>query len=182
MNTKIERLEVYWNSLPIGREYATNYKELMTMWRKDERAVRRLLHELSGYDNGDNYILVRSARNKGGFFRTDDTEIIKQYRVECLNKGRSVFAPVKKINRVLNCSDASQMHIYNNLQAMRQSKGLTQNDVCNFMRNYDTAIDTAMLSKMENGVCLPTPDQVQKFAELFECRTDEVLNFDVFEG
>lgn len=93
--------EELWQSLPIGKENALNYPQLMARWGMSERGVRATLHALSFYDNGDNLVLIRSARNGGGFYRTADLEEMKAYRKECLNKGRSLFAPVRKINMIL---------------------------------------------------------------------------------
>ena len=73
------KLELYWSEIPIGKENAIEYSDLCTMWGKDERTVRAILHELSLYDNGDNYVLIRSASGKG-FYRTDNEAIIKAYR------------------------------------------------------------------------------------------------------
>ena len=64
-------LEAYWSELPKGRENAATYERLCSMWRRDKRTVRRILHELSSFDNGDNYILIRSSHNTG-FYKTDN--------------------------------------------------------------------------------------------------------------
>lgn len=98
-------LEMYWHQIPIGKENAITYEELQVLWKTSERNVRKILSELSYYDNGDQLILIRSGRTKG-FYRTDDIEEIERYRKECLNKGRSIFAPVRKCNRVLAIDDS----------------------------------------------------------------------------
>ena len=169
-----EKLEFYWHDIPIGKENAVEYAELMTMWGMCERQVRKILHDLSMYDNGDNYVLIRSAGGKG-FYRTDNEAIIKAYRQECLNKGKSIFAPVKKINRILN-ANVSQIEFENNLRVYREAKGLKQGDVCKQMKQIDRAFDKSMLSKMENNVCLPTPLQVSKLAEIYGCSALELVN------
>mgnify|MGYP003292664100 CR=1 FL=1 len=94
--------ELYWNDLPIGKENAVSYTYLCAIWKVQERQVRAILHDLSLYDNGDNYILIRSSKQGGGFYKTNDIAELEQYKKECLNKGKSNFAPVKKINRILN--------------------------------------------------------------------------------
>lgn len=105
MKTVLIDPELYWSQLPIGKENALSYQQLCEMWETSEKTVRNILHELSRYDNGDSYILIRSSSNKG-FYRTDDQEEIMRYRQECLNKGRSLFAPLKKCNRVLSIDDS----------------------------------------------------------------------------
>lgn len=97
--------EAYWQQIPIGRENAYTYDKLCEMWECSERTARQILHELSSYDNGDEFILIRSGGSKG-FYRTDNPDEIERYRQECLNKGRSIFAPVRKCNRILSIDDS----------------------------------------------------------------------------
>lgn len=172
------KLELYWNDIPVGRENAITYTELIAKWNESERCVRLILHELSSFDNGDDYVLIRSARTKG-FYRTDDLVEIRAYKQECLNKGRSLFAPIKKINRVIN-ANTDQFNIQNNMRLMRESKGLKQAEVCNKLKQYERAIDKSMLSKMENGVCLPTPTQLVLMARIYDCEPYELINGDLY--
>mgnify|MGYP003295229709 CR=1 FL=1 len=172
------KLDFYWNDIPVGKNNAITYTELMERWSMKERSVRAVLHDLSSYDNGDDYILVRSGSGKG-FYKTDNPTEIEMYKNECLNKGRSVFAPIKKINRVMN-TNAKQINFENNMRGVRESLNLTQREVCRTMQMYDTAIDSAMLSKMENGVCLPTPYQLSKFAEMYGCEPAELIKTDLY--
>lgn len=174
MNEFNSRFSMYWNDIPVGKNAAVDYCDLMKKWNKGEREVRRILHELSQLDNGDNYVLIRSGKNKG-FYKTDDADEIEAFKRECLSKGRSVFAPVKKINRVLS-SNGTQITFDNNLRTVREAKGFTQTAVCDYMHKYDTAIDAPMLSKMENGACLPTPLQLALFAEFYGCDAHELIN------
>ena len=102
-------LLLYWNDIPIGRENARSYEELSTLWSCCERTVRRILQALSYYDNGDDLILIRSSKTNG-FYRTDDILEIEEFRKECLKKGKSIFAPIRKINRVLK-NDPNQIDI-----------------------------------------------------------------------
>lgn len=101
--------EKYWSEIPIGKENAIEYKELCEMWKCSERTARAILHQLSRYDNGDDYVLIRSGKTKG-FYKTDDIAEIEAFRRECLAKGRSIFAPVKKCDRILS-KDNSQLMI-----------------------------------------------------------------------
>lgn len=95
----------YWSDIPIGKENAIDYSALCRMWDCSERTARAILHELSSRDNGDDYILIRSSKSKG-FYRTDNHEEIEAYRKEILNKGRSIFVPVRKCNRILRKDDS----------------------------------------------------------------------------
>lgn len=168
------KLALYWHEIPIGKENAITYPELCAEWNVSERTARSILHDLSSYDNGDNYILIRSSSGKG-FYKTDDETEMKAYKRECLNKGRSVFAPVKKINRVLNANN-EQYNLVNNLRVVREAKGLKQTAVCKEMRKLDRAFDNSLLSKIENGVCLPTLQQLTKLAEIYGVKPFELVN------
>lgn len=173
-------LELYWDELPIGKANAATYPELMIIWDcKTARDVRQILHELSLYDNGDDFILIRSSKNGGGFYKTDNADDMKAYREECLAKGRSTFAPVKKINRVLS-NNTEQISMINNLRVMRESVGLKQSQVCDAMKQIDDGFDVPLLSKMENGVCVPTIMQCKRLAEIYGCATSDLISYDVF--
>lgn len=163
----------FWEAIPTGRENAVDYTELCATWKKNERAIRSILHELSSFDNGDDFILIRSSSGRG-FYKTDEAGEIEAYRRECLNKGRSVFAPIKKINRVLN-ANAVQLSTENNLRLFRELRGLKQKDVCEQMKQHDNAFDTSLLSKMENGVCLPTFQQLAKLADIYGVAPFELI-------
>ena len=165
---------MYWNDLPIGRENAVTYTVLCDLWQVSERKARAILHELSLFDNGDDYILIRSSNGKG-FYKTDKADEMKAYRRECLSKGRSVFAPVKKINRVLS-NDAEQYSLTNNMRVIREQRGLKQRVVCAEMKRYDRAFDISLLSKYENGVCMPTPYQLAKIAQIYGVEPFELID------
>lgn len=177
MNEK--HLELYWSEIPTGRANAVTYDDLRDMWNKDRREVRRILHELSCIDTGDDYVLIRSGKTRG-FYKTDDLDEIAAYRKECLNKGRSIFAPVKKCNRVLN-NGGGQLEIFNNLRTVRESLGMKQKTVCKQMREFDRAFDCSLLSKMENGVCLPTYAQTAKLAEIYGVQASELIGVDLYD-
>jgi hypothetical protein len=174
----MEHANIFWNDIPVGKENAVTYDELCARWACNIRQARRILHELSECDNGDNYILIRSGGCKG-FYKTDDENEIRAYKRECLNKGRSIFAPVKKINRVLS-ENTEQYSLLNNLRVIRESKGITQKEVCKRMKKFDRAFDKSLLSKMENGVCLPTYYQLAKLAEIYACTPSELLAADLY--
>lgn len=172
------KLENYWQDIPCDKSNAVSYNILEMWWNTNQREVRRILHELSSYDNGDNHVLIRSGKSKG-FYKTDDADEIKAYKKECLNKGRSIFAPVKKINRIL-AADKNQYSMTNNMRVIREGMQLKQAEVCKFMQQFDESFDVPMLSKMENGVCLPTPYQVAILSDLYECDPTDIINADMY--
>lgn len=174
-NKHISELDTFWEDIPVGKENAITYAELCELWHCTERAARGILHELSSYDNGDDYILIRSSSCKG-FYKTDNPEEMQAYKKECLNKGRSIFAPVKKINRVLN-ANVEQYSLTNNLRVIRESRGLKQGEVCKLLKQLtrEKVIDKPLLSKMENGVILPTPKHVAILAQIYGVEPFELI-------
>lgn len=172
------KFEFYWTDIPTTKEEAVTYNELTMWWGENEREVRKILHMLGSYDNGDNYVLIRSGKRKG-FYKTDDKEEIESYKKECLNKGRSIFAPIKKINRILS-ANTDQFSFTNNLRVIREGLNLKQTTVCAIMRNYDACFDVPMLSKMENGACLPNPYQLLKLSEIYHCDPSQLVQTDLF--
>lgn len=180
MTMEEARLELYWNEIPIGKANALSYAELCAEWGVTSRRVRSIMHELSAHDNGDNYILVRSARG-GGFYRTDDVAEIAAYRAECLNRGKRTLVPLKKIDRVLK-PDVAQLSIENNLKAVRLARGLKASNVCDAMRRFDNYFDVALLSRMENGRCCPTPLQLAHLAGIYGCTPQDLMNMEMYRN
>lgn len=166
--------DLLWDSIPIGEENAVDYKTLCAMWGVHERTARMILHRLSAEDNGDDFVLIRSSR-KRGFYRTNDSEQINTYRRECLNRGRNTFAPLKKIDRVIN-ANTEQFSFSNNLRVIRESKDMTQEDVCRMI----SGIDESLLSKMENGVVIPSPYLTRHLARLYGVQPHELFSVDLF--
>ena len=163
-------MQELWNSLPTNKESALTYTDLQIMWNMPQRKVRRMLQLLSRMDNGDDYVLIRSASGKG-FYKTNDKLAIERYRREILAKGRSLFAPVTKCNRILN--ETTQLEVWNNLKAVRLSKFLKQSDVCRRL----PGIDVALLSRYENGVCIPTPSQVREIANVYGVAPSDLYRY-----
>lgn len=169
-------LERYWASIPVGRKNRVTYSRLMSMWEMSERQVRRTLARLSYFDNGDNYVLIRSSRHCG-FYRTDDPDDIAAYKRECQSRARKTFAQLRKINRVLHSTAPDQLNynFFNNLQLMRKQRGMTQTEVCAFVREIDSTFDCSTLSKLENGYVLPTPAQLRTLADILNCEPFELV-------
>ena len=114
-----EELLKYWESIPcddksiqfINIEGETTlllnscfvfYSDLQNMWKCSRRTCRAILAELSAFDSGDDYILIRSSHNGGGFFKTRNHALIESYRREVYNRAINTLKPLKKIKRVLN--------------------------------------------------------------------------------
>lgn len=180
MNKANGYLELHWQSIPVGKENAATYARLERMWGMSERRVRGMLAELSGYDNGDNYILIRSSRG-GGFYRTDDPADIAAYKRECHSRATKTFAPLKKINKVLRRLDAASGingSLLNNIQSVRMERGLSQAEVCRRLRERGIIADVSLLSKIENGYALPTPAQLVVMADVLSCDPSDLTGVD----
>ena len=174
----MDKLELYWSEIPVGKENAVSYDYLCTAWGISQRAVRSILHKLSIYDNGDDTVLIRSSKDGGRFYRSSDSAEISAYRAECLRRGQNTFAPLKKIDRVL--SSSGQLSIYNNLRAVRVATGLKAKEVCKRMRATDPAFDESILSKMENDRCLPTAMQLRSLAEIYGVKPSELIGLNEY--
>ena len=110
-----KELMTYWELIPcddqpiryIDREgehvfSSFTYSDLQYMWNCSRRTCRALLAELSAFDSGDDYILIRSSHDGGGFYKTRDHAKIEAYRKEVYNRAMNTLKPLKKIKRVLN--------------------------------------------------------------------------------
>lgn len=99
-----------WHDIPTDetRNFITtggvHYDELIKLWGCDRRRVRSILAELSAYDNGDGFILIRSSHDFG-FYRTRNRAKIQAYRREVYSRAMNTLKPLKKIKRVLNRSE-----------------------------------------------------------------------------
>ena len=176
----------YWRCIPVGRENAVTYPQLEKKWGMSERSVRKTLAELSRFDNGDNYILIRSSAGRG-FYLSDDPEEIAAYKRECRSRAIKTFAPLKKINRVLAdvLPDEINYSFVNNMKLVRKERHMRQDDVCEQMRAVDPSFDKSKLSRLENGYALPTPAQLHALARIYGCEPLELVaadrdSFDIY--
>lgn len=172
----MKELERYWADIPVGRENAITYIRLEHKWGMSERRVRMMLAELSSFDNGDNYILIRSSAGRG-FYLSDDPAEIAAYKRECRSRAVKTFAPLKKINRVLADlqPEAINYSFTNNLKIARKAAGLTQDEVCDLMRELEPYFDKSKLSRLENSYALPTPLQLLTMARIYGCEPSELV-------
>lgn len=177
-----KELEQYWRDIPCDKAHALTYKDLEIMWGVTERQVRNIMERLSCVDNGDNYILIRSSKG-GGFYLTDDPDVIAGYKRECYGRAMSVLKPLRKINRVLRTENAASLNysFTNNIRLMRLERGYTQQQVCVYMHELGRGIDESTLSKMENGYILPTPAHLSAMAVIFNCEPFELVDMQEYQ-
>lgn len=165
----MENMKKYYNDIPIGRENAISKAELMRRWNMSERMVRRTIQELRAADYGDDYVIISSSSDKG-YFKSDRLDEITAFKKEVTNRGRHTFLPLRKVNRIL----AGSMPLVNNLQEIRKAKGITNTEAVDYVRRVDPNFDKSILSKIENGRCGPTNQQLALLAELYESTPEEL--------
>lgn len=167
----------YYDTLPIGAANAVTYDELCEMWNCDVRTARYILHDLSTYDNGDDFVVIRSANGKG-FYKTNNPATIQAYINEIRRKGISLLATIKKPCRILK-RDYSQFSIINNIRVRRNAKGLTAKQFSDFLREYgERGIDAPTLSKIENGYIVPSPSLLFAMSVILDCDTTDLIVFE----
>ena len=98
----IAELYHFWDDIPTDETGtpAVDYATLCFLWNVDRRGARAILAELSAFDNGDGFILIRSSHN-AGFYKTRNREKIAAYRREVYARAMNTLKPLKKIKRVL---------------------------------------------------------------------------------
>ena len=153
-----EELSSYYESIPIGRENAISKYDLMKRWNMNERQVRRLITKLRCKDNGDDMVIVSTSKHSG-YYRTNDRHEIKQFKLEMSNRAKHTFRPLRKATRILGVNE-DQVSFNNNLKIARLNAGLKSVDVVELLKQLDHRFDKSLLSKIENGVCMPTQDQL----------------------
>ena len=96
----------YWGDIPTDETGTppVDYSTLCYLWKCDRRTARGILAELSAFDSGDDYVLIRSSHN-AGFFKTRNRAKIEAYRREVYARAMNTLKPLKKIKRVLNRSE-----------------------------------------------------------------------------
>lgn len=110
-----EKLMAYWALIPCDDHpihyinqtgehifSSLTYEDLQFFFSCSRRKCREILAELSTFDSGDDYILIRSSHDGGGFYKTRDHAKIEAYRKEVYNRAMNTLKPLKKIKRVLN--------------------------------------------------------------------------------
>lgn len=178
-----DELLTYWEQIPYGKENALSYDTLCANWNTNKRNVRLILNRLSRFDDGSDLILIRSS-NRSGFYKSDNQAEIKEFKKECLNRGRNCFAPIKKINRVLKEYDDAtfKINIINNLSEIRLAKGYTMRNALAKAKGLNVdlkCLDMPLLSKFERGVCLPTKEQIEILAKVYDVEPQTLFAFDI---
>lgn len=162
-------MENYYNDIPVGKGNAITREDLSIKWKICDRGVRKIISELRAQDFGDDYIIVSTSSGKG-YYKTDNIEDILNFKREIMNRGRHTFKPLRKVNRVLS----GKVEPVNQFKACRNQKGITNRQAVEYVQRYDPAFDRYTLSKIENGKCGATNQQLALLAELYETTPEEL--------
>ncbi|XCH78881.1 MAG: hypothetical protein WHF31_15365 [Candidatus Dehalobacter alkaniphilus] len=155
----------HYESIPIGKENAISKNDLMILWKMKERGVREMVEKLRSQDNGDDMVIISTSK-QSGYYRTDNRQEIRQFKAETSKRAKHTFRPLRKVNRILG-ADEEQVSFTNNLKIARMQCGLKGDDVIVQLRKLDSRFDKSLLSKIENGLCMPTPEQLSIMSKLY---------------
>ena len=172
--------DFYYTSIPIGKENAISRKELCNLWGMNDRNVREKIVTLRGIDNGDDYVIVSTSQSSG-YFRSSDREDIARFKAETLKRGKRTFMPLRKVSRILAIND-DQVRFDNRLKMIRKEKGIIAIDVIREMKSIDFRFDGSILSKIEAGLVMPTPQQLRAFSKLYERSVEELVGITLIES
>lgn len=70
----------------------------------------------------------------------------------------------------------------NNLKERRTELGLTQMQVSSWLKSVDERYDVGMVSRLECGVCLPTPPVLDALCEVLQAPSDALYGREVIES
>ena len=67
------------------------------------------------------------------------------------------------------------------LKAAREAAGIKQKETLSILRQVEPRVDKPMVSKYENGVCIPTPSQLSALCALYGCPLSELYGAGILE-
>lgn len=164
----------HYESIPIGKENAISREALCALWGKNARSVRRTIEKLRRHDNGDDFVIVSTA-HQAGYFRSNDREDIVAFKAEVTRRGKHTFRPLHKVNRILGVHE-NQLSTTNQLKMARIEANMKAVEVVTELKRLDDRFDASLLSKIENGLCMPTPDQMKVISRLYNRPLDDFID------
>lgn len=170
----------HYESIPIGKENAISKYELSKLWGVDQRYVRTIIQRLRQHDNGDDYVIISTA-HAAGYYRSNNRNEIAMFKRETTKRGKNTFRPLRKVNRILGV-DEQQISFTNNLKIARMEARLKGDEVIRELRKLDKRFDKSLLSKIENGLCMPTPEQLQIMSKLYQKSIEELIGLSIVES
>ena len=163
----------HYESIPIGKENAILRETLCVLWGKKPRSVRRIIEQLRSQDNGDDYVIVSTAHS-AGYYRSNERDDIRAFKEEVTRRGKHTFRPLRKVNRILGIHE-QQVSTVNQLKMVRLESKIKAEEVTLELKKIDPRFDGSLLSKIENGLCMPTPQQLQAMSRLYDRPFDDLI-------
>jgi len=167
----------YYESIPIGRQNAVSRLELSILWNVSDRWVRRIIKDLRASDNGDDFVIV-STSHQSGYYRSNERDDIILFKEEVSKRAKHTFIPLRKVNRILGVHE-EQASFTNNLKMARMEAKLKGDDVIPYFKKIDPRFDKSLLSKIENGLCMPNPNQLVIMSKLYNKTIEELIGFSI---
>lgn len=174
---RMSTLEVYRTDIPRGSEKAVGYDYLAIKWNMTRRSVRRILHDISVTEFDDGLVLIRSAFDGGRFYLTNVKEEIMRYRKELVDKAMSLVEPARILNTAIDL-EGDSLSVRNRLRKVRMERKMKQTEVVEEMRKEFPTFDVPMLSKLENGIFLPTPSHLVTLARIYGTKPSDLVRMD----
>ena len=163
----------YYESIPLGKENAISKFALAQLWNTSVREARRKVMLLRMEDNGDDFVIVSTSKS-AGYYRSDNRDDIRSFKEEMSNRAKHTFRPIRKASRILGV-DEQQYSFTNNLKMCRLEARLWGDTVVLELRKLDPRFDKSILSRIENGLCMPTPIQLQVLSRLYHKSIEELV-------
>jgi hypothetical protein len=157
-------------ALPDTYGYSENLKD--TKQFHNSVARRRLTKDIQQINNCDSVdVIIISNTIKG--VKIANAEEFDRY---INNEYRAVFSKLQRVRKKdRKGRKDGQLYILDNgtvkevtpFAEMRKEKGLKAVDVVTAMKRIDSRFDSSLLSKIENGLCLPTNEMAQALTALY---------------
>lgn len=163
----------HYESIPIGKSNPILRTQLCVLWNMSDRQVREKIAHLRSNDNGDDFVIV-STSNNAGYYRSDDRKDIDAFKQQTLKRGKKTFLPLKKVNRILGTHE-NQSSINNVLKMARIEAQLSTDEVVKELCKVDVRFDKSLLSRIENGLCLPTLKQIAVLTTLYNQPINDLI-------
>lgn len=136
-------------------------------------ARRRLTKDIQAINNDDNVSVVIVSSTTKGIKIANEEEFNKYIN----NEYSAIFRKLKRVrkkdrkgrkNGQLYLLDNGEIKETTPFAVMRKEKGLKATEVVTAMKAIDSRFDGSLLSKIENGLCLPTNEMAIALTALYE--------------
>lgn len=171
-------LKLYDIVYALGNEYG--YSENLTDPAQFLNSVarRRLTKDIQQINNCDSVdVIIVSSTSKG--IKIANQEEFDRY---INNEYRAVFRKLQRVRKKdrkgrkdgqLYILDSGAVAEVTPFAEMRKERGIKAVDVVSAMKRIDSRFDSSLLSKIENGLCLPTNEMAMALTALYKDKGSE---------